>query len=82
MPGRQSSQSRVILLNYEGQVRLEDAFEGRTRAGNAFLDFADGWVRALEREGLLDKYLRPDIDPFLVLKTATQRPSRSPRATT
>jgi hypothetical protein len=63
-----SLSSRPVLLNDEGQRRLEQAFENRTRRRGSFLDFAEGYIRALDDEGLLLGYLRDGLDPFEVIE--------------
>lgn len=68
MNQRRSPGRRPVLLNDEGQQHLEDAFAKKVRSRTSFADFANGYVRALEQEGHLLKYLRDDIDPYEVLE--------------
>jgi len=70
---KRSSRPKPVLLNTEGQVRLEEAFAKRSRSRASFTDFAEGYLRALEQEGRLLGYLREDLDPFEVLEWAAER---------
>ena len=72
-----ANKPRLVLLNKAGQRRLEGAFESRSRPRASFPDFAEGYVRALEQEGVLLKYLRKDVDPFEVLEWVAERGLRS-----
>src|SRR5215212_1877598 len=65
--------SRPLLLSDEGQFRLEQAFENRARRRGSFLDFAEGYIRALDQEGLLLNYLRDGLDPFEVIEWQSER---------
>ena len=56
------------LLNDQGQLMLENAYDRRARIRGGFGDFAEGYVSALKDTRLLEQYLEPTLDPFEELK--------------
>lgn len=72
MEGRMKGlrESRMVLLKPEGQRRLEEAYEKRSRRRASWSDHAESYLRCLEDEGRLPRYLVDGLDPFDALASA------------
>lgn len=58
---------RPRLLNDAGKKLLDKAFSRRQQVRYGYKDFANGYLCALEGQGVLPKYLEPGVDPFDIL---------------
>ncbi len=65
----------MTLLNPEGQHRLEVSYGRRVRNRSSFIDHVDAYLRALQDEGRLERYMIPGVDPFMVLADASEKGS-------